>query len=221
MQLRPEHKALKDGRTIFLTRVKPVDVPKRLLQPASNNKKLGGGFFIVARGKWRGVPLYTLTLEERATCSSDCKQWAACFGNNMRFTQRVDHRDPEALQARLETELDEMLRMYRKVLLRLHVLGDFFSVEYTQFWRRMLDKHPGLLIFGFTHWPRASPIGQAVGALNDEDRVWIRFSDQGGPMSANVDGFGIRCPEQTGQTKSCLTCGICWSTTEPVAFKKH
>jgi len=52
-------------------------------------------------------------------------------------------------------------------------------------------------------------------------RAWIRFSDKGGIMSANVNGEGIQCPEQTGKTQSCMTCALCWSTTKPIAFKEH
>ena len=113
--------------------------------------------------------------------------------------------------------------MYQRVCLRLHVLGDFFSSEYVDFWHAMMRKYPGLLIFGFTHWKRESEIGMKLQAMNViwPERSWVRFSDQGGLMSANVEGEGIQCPEQTGKTKSCLTCGICWSTPAPVSFKEH
>ena len=43
----------------------------------------------------------------------------------------------------------------------------------------------------------------------------------GGEMSANVEGEGFQCPEQTGKTRSCLTCGACWSTKKAVSFKEH
>jgi hypothetical protein len=102
-------------------------------------------------------------------------------------------------------------------------LGDWFSVEYAMFWRRLVLEHRGLHIFGFTQWPRDSEIGRAVQTINDADpeRVWIRFSNAGGPMSANVEGEGIPCPEQIGRTDSCMTCGLCWSTTHPISFKRH
>jgi hypothetical protein len=29
------------------------------------------------------------------------------------------------------------------------------------------------------------------------------------------------CPEQTGRTESCSTCGLCWATKKRVAFLQH
>ena len=166
---------------------------------------------------------FTLTLEERATCPSTCTMWADCYGNNVRFATRVSSDDMPALQAQIEQELKSLLRTYGRVLIRLHVLGDFASVEYAKFWADLVHANPGLHLFGFTAWGRDSEIGRAVQAINDADpeRVWIRFSNTGGPMSANVDGEGIPCPEQIGKTASCMTCGLCWSTTHPVSFKRH
>ena len=223
MKLRQDNPALTEHRTIFPYRVKTVTEVKRVLQSVANNSKLGNGVPVVAKGKWRGMAAFTLTLEERATCPSTCTMWADCYGNNVRFATRVSSDDMPALQARIEQELKSLLRTYGKVLVRLHVLGDFASEGYATFWRRLVLEHRGLHIFGFTQWPRDSEIGRAVQTINDADpeRVWIRFSNAGGPMSANVEGEGIPCPEQIGRTDSCMTCGLCWSTTHPVSFKRH
>ena len=223
MKLRPDNPALAEARTVFFYKVKQVEEMKRVLQPAAQNSKIGKGFTHIAKGKWRGIPIYTLTLEERATCPRDCARWADCYGNNMRFSTRVAHSDSDGLCKRIEKELSELNRMYAGVCLRLHVLGDFFSPEYVSFWHSMMAKFNGLRIFGFTHWKRDTPIGMQLQAINVAfpERSWIRFSDQGGPMSANVEGEGIPCPEQTGRTKSCLTCGLCWSTPLPISFKEH
>jgi hypothetical protein len=29
------------------------------------------------------------------------------------------------------------------------------------------------------------------------------------------------CPEQTGKTECCATCGACWATDKNVAFMRH
>ena len=193
----------------------------RIIKPVGDNKKLGKGGSIITKNKWRGMPVYQMSLEERATCPTTCQQWANCFGNNMAFGHRIDHTHPEFL-TRLEAEIDALAHTYRfGFVIRPHVLGDYYSVAYAQFWVRMTEKHKNLRIFGYTHWPRDSDIGKVVAEWNKSDRVWIRFSDQGGDMSANVDGEGIQCPQQTGKTNSCLTCALCWSTTKPIAFKEH
>ncbi len=223
MRLRSDNPTLAEARTAHPLRVKQIHEMKRLLQPAGQNGKIGKGDNVVIKGKWRGMPCFTLTLEERATCPTDCKQWSNCYGNNMRFASRVDHRNPDELTRKLDQEVGLLLRTYRSILVRPHVLGDFFSVEYAEFWFRLLAKHKGLHVFGFTHWARDSEIGQLIQEMNrlPDGRCWIRFSDQGGPMSANVEGEGITCPEQTGKTKSCMTCGLCWSTPLAISFKEH
>ena len=228
MKLRPDNPALTEHRTVFPYRVKTVTEVKRVLQSVAHNSKLGNGVPVVAKGKWRGMTAFTLTLEERATCPSTCTMWAECYGNNVRFATRVSSDDMPALQARIEQELKSLLRTYGRVLIRLHVLGDFASEGYAKFWATLVHANPGLHLFGFTAWGRDSEVGRVLNRLNESSagRVWIRFSNSGGPMSANVigrgyDEDGIQCPEQIGRTDSCMTCGICWSTEKPVSFLPH
>ena len=223
MKLRPDNPALSEHRTVFPYRVKTVTEVKRVLQSVANNSKLGNGVPVVAKGKWRGMAAFTLTLEERATCPSTCTMWADCYGNNVRFATRISSDDMPALQDQIEQELRKLLRTYGRVLIRLHVLGDFVSAEYAKFWGTLVHANPGLHLFGFTAWGRDSEVGEVLSSLNETSagRVWIRFSNSGGPMSANVEGEGIPCPEQLGRTDSCMTCGLCWSTTHPVSFKRH
>ena len=184
---------------------------------------MGKGGVVITKGRWRGMPMFQMSLEERATCPRTCQQWTNCFGNNMAFAHRIDHTHPEFM-SRLEAEIDDLARMYSYgFVIRPHVLGDYFSKEYAEFWVRMTKKHKMLRIFGYTHHLRDSEIGQIIQQWNGDDRIWVRFSDQGGPMSANVgtDHDGFTCPEQTGDTRSCLTCGACWSTTRAVNFLEH
>lgn len=228
MQLKPGHPALTKGRTIFLKTVTLPEEATRLLQPASTNRKLGGGKLRIEKGRWRGMPLYQLLLEERATCPSSCQQWDNCYGNNMYLAKRIDHRR----QDRLEKALGQELRRHAEAhpggfVVRLHVLGDFFSKRYVSFWQRSMVRWPALHLFGYTHrYPdQKDGIGKAIEALNSTDRCWIRFSDRGGLMSANVGAAtgpeDIQCPEEVGKTKSCLTCGLCWQTRLPIKFLTH
>lgn len=220
--IRSDHPSLLKGKTIFLKSVKQPSEVKRLLQPAGNNRKLGSRKNIIRRGKWKGLPMYSLTLEERATCPTTCKQWTQCYGNNMYLANRLDHTS-ESFFSSLWDELENLsARHAGGFVIRLHVLGDFFSKKYVRFWARALRAFPMMNIFGYTHRhpEHEDGIGKEIEKLNAAG-AWIRFSDRGGEMSANVDGEGIQCPEQVDKTTSCLTCGLCWSTTQPINFKPH
>lgn len=220
MILKPNNPVLQQAVTIHpKSRRSPVET--NIVKAVTSNAKLGKGSNVISKGKWAGMPMFQTSLEERATCPSTCKQWAACFGNNMAFAHRIDHTHPEFLP-KLADEIDILAHTYRHgFVIRPHVLGDYYSPEYAAFWIEQTALHPNLHIFGYTHHQRDSVIGRMVAEWNKNPRVWVRFSDQGGDMSANVEGEGFPCPEQTGQTESCLTCGACWSSTKAVSFKAH
>jgi hypothetical protein len=218
-ELRADHPALK-GRTIFLKSIKEPETARRILQPASSNSKLSKGQNKISKGKWKGMPLYSLTLEERSTCPKTCNQWKTCYGNNMPFASRLNHTAGSFLSL-LKEEVTTLCRKHPNgIVIRLHVLGDFYSVAYVNFWRKLLEQNQNLRIFGYTHRDKNSKIGLSIQQLNTAG-AWIRWSDAGGPMSANVEGEGITCPEQTGKTASCMTCGLCWSTPLAINFLGH
>ena len=108
--------------------------------------------------------------------------------------------------------------------IRLHILGDFFSVEYVEFWRKALNAFPALHIWGYTgRIDKDDPVHVALSSLRrDESRFRIRWSgDVSSPKSAlSYDNVEVRrmveeknaflCPEQQGKTESCATCCGCW-----------
>lgn len=219
------------SRTKFPATVKRVEDVPHLLVSGHSNVKIGRD---VRKGKLRGYWIYTLSLEERATCPTSCQHWQSCYGNNMPFAKRIDHRDPEFLPA-LANEIERLLevRGRRGILIRLHALGDFYHQTYVAFWRRMLATHPNLAIFGYTaRQPGVIGfIGNMIADLNEQfpDRCFLRFSNGRRPAMSTVsivneedcpdDAFV--CPEQTGKTKCCATCAACWSTSKNVAFLGH
>lgn len=233
--LSAEHPASLKGTTIFVTTVK-FETAKRLIQPASTNSKLKGTDGTITKGRLKGLPMYSLTLEERKTCPRSCQQWNSCYGNNMPFANRIDHTHGE-FESRLTAEIKSLLTKHPQgILLRLHVLGDFYSVKYVNFWRNLRKKNPTLEIFGYTHREPSSNIGKAIQQLNKEG-AWIRWSDPTSSahavrrMSASVVNDtqeaaaehpqGIICPEQTGKTAGCATCGLCWAVKKEILFLRH
>lgn len=220
-----DHSAITEARTLFpSTVVSPQDSP-RLLVSGQHSRKLGSH---VTKGPWADFPIYQLTLEERATCPKTCAHWTSCYGNGMPQSRRHAHGDD--LIYFLRGELTDLQDDHPEgFVVRLHVLGDFYSVDYVAAWFGFIKLFPALHIFGYTAWPRSSEIGAAVKRITDKhwDRFAIRFSDaepkpQGAttiwrqPEADNVPE-GIVCPAQTGKTDCCGTCGLCWS--EPMREK--
>lgn len=220
--------SIQAGRSIFHARgVKSVAAVGKVLVSGHSNVKIGRD---VRKGPFRGYWIYTLSLEERATCPRSCHHWRTCYGNNMPYAKRVQH-GPE-LEAALDRELPALLGMRGRVgiLVRLHALGDFYSWEYVDFWRRMLALHPRLAVYGYTAHAPDSEIGRAVGAMNRaySDRCFIRYSNGGRDTwctvpirSVDERVNAIVCPEQTGKVDGCGKCGLCWQTPRNIAFIEH
>lgn len=228
--LHPKHRAAEDGGTIFPTTVNGMDHPRvlRALKSGHNSRKIGRR---VEKGRLAGAEIYTLTLEERKTCPRSCVTWLSCYGNNMPYAQRLEH-GPE-LEAALWSELAALQHKHpRGFLIRLHVLGDFYSVDYVGLWERALNAFPALNVFGFTaRFPNDDPIGIAVRELAGRDwsRFAVRFSGAVGehgasrviPTVADADPGAITCPAQTGQAANCATCALCWQSDRSIAFARH
>lgn len=228
-------------RTVFPKQVR--DVPTSpvkstglfVLKSAAGNRKLGDGADVFTRGPWRGMPLYVLTLEERATCPMTCPQLVRCYGNNMPFAVRYQH--GPALDAALDADVALLaLRHPAGVVVRLHALGDFVDEQYVANWDARVKAHPELHIYGYTHWPFGTPVGDAVTAfvLQNPGRVSILRSDAdvpGDPLPRAVvvpkdataphPDTAVICPEQTGKSASCLTCGLCLNGRTSVSFLDH
>lgn len=225
IRLGADHPAIVGARTIFPSTVVHPDQSPRILIAGFNSRKIGAK---VTKGRWKGMSIYTLTLEERATCPRTCGEFTTCYGNNMHLARR--HAAGPALESRLVDELKALaLRHPGGFVVRLHVLGDFYSVPYVALWCRALMALPGLRIFGFTAHDRASEIGRAITEVNFAfpDRCRIRTSGSNAGRFGSLvidraeDSKHVLCPVQTGQTDCCGTCGLCWTMTKTVEFVRH
>lgn len=223
--------SIEAGRSVFHKRgVRPVEAFGHLLVSGHSNVKIGND---VRLGEHHlGYRIFTLTLEERATCPRTCRHWRTCYGNNMPFAKRVSHRDPLELERRLEAEIQELLaRPWPGILIRLHALGDFFSESYVEFWGNMLARYDRLAVYGYT---ARRPDDQIGGEVLTQKRTWgrrfaIRWSDGGEDEDCTVsirpgdpkpEGAFV-CPEQTGRVAGCGKCGLCWNKSRNVAFVEH
>ena len=223
-----DNPAFFEKRTIFpSTVVEPIGL-NNLLVSGVNSRKIGRE---ITKGTFKGWPIYTLTLEERATCPTSCVHWVDCYGNNMHLAKRVRH--GADFERRLEAELTILeFRHPAGFAVRLHILGDFYSVEYVDLWRRFIGQFRGLMVFGFTaRWNPADPIAVALLYLTYEKwgRFNMRFSNApidecstisiDHPIQKPADA--IICPAQTGKTESCGSCGLCWHSKRRIAFLQH
>lgn len=223
-----DNPAFSEARTIFPHSVVDVAGLNNVLVSGVNSKKIGG---MITKGPARGFPIYTLTLEERATCPTSCRHWRSCYGNNMHLAKRVRH--DAAFEARLEAELAILQSRHPGgFAVRLHVLGDFYSVEYVDLWRHFLLRYRSLFVFGFTaRWQRSDPIAVALLMLvtTQRERFAIRFSNAPVDEDSTVSiehpvqkpADATICPAQTGKTESCGTCGLCWHSRRRIAFLQH
>jgi hypothetical protein len=234
------HAALTENRTLFPSTVVSVDedFSDRLLVSGKNNRKLGER---ISKGKFKGYALYGLSLEERATCPTSCSARAYCYGNGMQMARRHKITDLGLFELFLQDEIRTILAdPIDGLMVRLHVLGDFPSVEYVALWSDLLAEHKRLACYGYTHrLPRTKggdEIGDAISALKVKypDRFRIRWSsDVPMPDGAVVIDRapagkrvreGLICPAQTDDTACCASCGLCWeggTRNDTIVFVKH
>lgn len=226
IKLPDHHPASRKATTFFPSMVKPAAMMVRLLKSGEHSRKLGA---TVTKGRWKGFPIYSLTLEERDTCPRTCAEWATCYGNNMPFATRI--LDDGTLTRRLWGELASLNAEHPTgFVVRLHVLGDFDSVDYVDFWRQALADFLALNIFGFTARYAPDPIGIALMQLvaTQIDRFVIRFSGRihlGGMASEVVDmpdqAVGVLCPAESDPDRCCANCALCFNSHHTITFLRH
>lgn len=212
-----------------------------------HNRKTGDR---VVKGRWKGMPIYTLTLEERRTCWDGCQHWIDCYGNKMPFVARLIA--GRALEERLGREIADLTQRHPEgFVVRLHVLGDFYSVAYVRHWLSWIRRFPQLHVYGYTAWPPDTPIGALI--REAADKMWSRFAvrtscydtpEGRNTVSADFDGRlqfwetketrhtdralelirdkeAVVCPAQVDKSDCCGTCALCWQTQKTIVFIDH
>ena len=55
------------------------DYPHKVLKQSKNKKLSKDKLPVIKKGEFKGYVIYTLTLEERATCPRECYHWDDCY----------------------------------------------------------------------------------------------------------------------------------------------
>ena len=176
--------------------------------------------------------MYTLTLIERETCTDECEHYKDCFGNNMHVAHRFEVND--AFMLKLESDIHTTARLNPNgFLVRLHILGDFKSVEYTLFWERMMIHYPNLYVYGYSRnhidskYSHVRDIAKELIRLRSkyQDRWAVRFSnkldEEYSANSRDITDKGITCLAQVKASVSCSDCTLCWSSKKAIGFITH
>ena len=203
--LAPDHNAVLGRRTIYPASVRPARDAPALLVSGYDQRKIGRR---VTKGAWRGMPIFTLTLEERATCPDDCFHYLTCYGNAMPFAKRNRHgRD---LEQRLAIELSALQHKFPDgFVVRLHILGDFYDLAYVSLWRRWLGQFPAMRVWGYTarQFPGPGAL-EIVDPVERESRIMAALIHQ--TWLDHPDRWLIRFssarPDQSRP-------GVAWATT--------
>lgn len=238
VSLRADHPALAEGRTIYPSRVFEPHQRDRVLISGYQNAKIGKQ---ILKGPWRGMPVFLLSLEERATCPRSCAVWRECYGNGqplaVRFRYSVD------LLEAIEGELSMLADRHERFAVRLHVLGDFPDAEYLRHWSLWMRMFCGLHVWGYTAHQRGTDLGDAIIGFNgtfpgrwvfrtsvapgtshapwQATTTWEKPERRGGSYRS---AGGVVCPAETGGTLACVTCGLCWSQSsadQRITFLGH
>jgi len=232
MQLDKKHKAIVNASTLYsaskFTIRDVTNYAPRVLK-LSTNIKLGK---VVKKGKHKGKRILTLTLIERETCTNECEHYTTCYGNNMPFAHRFEVN--EAFMVRLESDIEYYVKKYPEgILIRLHVLGDFESIQYIEFWNRMLHTYSNIAIYGYTRnhitskYEHIRALGYKTIAVRNihKDRFAIRFSnkldDEFSANSREITNEGITCLAQVKTNVSCSDCTLCWASKKQIGFITH
>jgi len=223
--------AINTQRTLFPKSIKdPFTYTGKLLKSSEHNSKLGKGKKVIEKGPLKGAPLFYLTLEERATCPP-CDHYNDCYGNHTPFAHRFKH--GLELESKLRVELSELMFIYHKALIRLHQLGDFYSLDYLKVWEDSLKSYGGLHVFGYTAHCKGVIYDKIMELHKRFNERWMfRVSTANiNPVSSknmyavseSFSGKSVICPEQLDKTESCLTCGLCWNNNfiKPIKFLTH
>ena len=105
---------------------------------------------------------------------------------------------------------------------RLHVVGDFYAVEYIHKWIDIARRLPEVAFFGSTRSWRCAYLEAPLLEFRDMPNVFMRASvdlthtdtPKKGWRVWSVEGKGVPCPHDYGLVNSCAACKRCWTSKD-------
>ena len=181
---------------------------------------------LISRGNSKLGTLPSFSLPVIVTCPGKtpfCDRF--CYGLKGQFTMlMVKEKNDRRLDATLEKgfvdTIVEEIRKTRAPAFRLHVIGDFYDVEYVEKWIEIILRLPKVIFFGSTRSWRCDFINKALKKLRDLPNVYIKASvdvtDDQDPLGCgwsvwSVEGMGVDCPHDYGLVANCYECKRCWT----------
>lgn len=121
--------------------------------------------------------------------------------------------------------IEKLLNSGNKVAVRIHSSGDFFSVDYINFWIRVISNTPNVKYWAYTRsWDNRDLYNELL-KLKELNNIQL-FASWDSTMGDPPTGWrksivyevfdhslstGIVCPEQSGKSPNCATCNYCLS----------
>lgn len=159
----------------------------------------------------------------------------ACYAKKA-FTQYTQTRNQWSVNASVNEApaMPARKRNGAQINLRIHVSGDFDTVEYIESWIAALAERPDITAWAYTRSWRVEALVDALEALRALPNMQLFASldptiEEMPPVGwriAAIEGdgrvVGPICMEQTGAKADCASCGYCFKgQRNNVIFKAH
>lgn len=190
---------------------------------------------LISRGNLKLGVLPSFSLPVISTCPGKtpfCERH--CYGLRGNFNlPNVTEANERRLDASLRQDFVDIIvgeiRQVKAPSFRLHVIGDFYSVEYIEKWIDIANQIPSIVFFGSTRSWRCDFLAVAIKRFRDLENVCMKASvdltDTRYPHSCgwrvwSVEGEGLTCPHDEGKVANCLACTRCWTKKDlDVSFR--
>jgi len=162
-------------------------------------------------------------------CSRFCYGVRGCYAqkhtinaleNNFNQSQQPDFCNP------LKREITSI----KCKIIRIHVVGDFYSECYINQWINIAKEFPNKTFYAYTRSWRVQSLLEPLNRLRQLDNCFISastdFTHPDLPDSSwrvvSINGDGIPCPHDSNENINCLDCKLCFTGNNNISFKvKH